>query len=125
MHPDDRKYSKDHEWILVDGETGTVGITDFAQKELGDIVFVELPETDQSVDKDGALGSIESVKSVSEIFLPVSGTVTEVNEALNDSPETVNSDPHGDGWYCKITLSNPAELDDLMDAEAYEKFIAG
>ncbi len=125
MHPDDRKYSKDHEWILVDGDTGTVGITDFAQKELGDIVFVELPETDQSVDKDGALGSIESVKSVSEIFLPVSGTVTEVNEALNDSPETVNSDPHGDGWYCKITLSNPAELDDLMDAEAYEKFIAG
>ena len=125
MHPTDRKYSKDHEWILMDGETGTVGITDFAQKELGDIVFVELPEAGLEVEKDGALGSIESVKSVSEIFSPVAGSVVEVNERLNDSPETVNNDAHGEGWYCKIKVADASQLDELMDAAAYETFIAG
>ena len=123
MYPTDRRYSKQHEWVEVDGETARVGITDFAQKELGDIVFVELPATDADPVQDGdTLGTIESVKAVSEIYAPVSGRVVEVNEALNERPELVNEDPHGEGWYCKVELTQPAQLEDLMDAAAYEAF---
>ncbi len=121
MYPTDRKYSKEHEWIKIDGDTATVGITDFAQKELGDIVYVELPEKGKQVGKDDVLGTIESVKAVSEIFAPVSGTVVEANEALDGSPETVNEDPHEAGWYCKLQLSDPGELEGLLDAEAYRQ----
>ena len=121
MYPSDRKYSKEHEWIRVEGETGTIGITDFAQQELGDIVFVELPEKGKQVRRDQVLGTIESVKAVSEVYAPASGFVAEVNEALDNAPETINRDAHGDGWFCRLRLSDPSELDGLMDAEAYEK----
>jgi glycine cleavage system H protein len=124
MNPTDRKYSKEHEWVLVEGEAARVGITDFAQNELGDIVFVELPETGKSFKVGDVLGTIESVKAVSEIFSPVSGSVVEVNEALNDKPETINEDPNGAGWYCKIQLEDKSELDALMDAKAYEELTA-
>jgi len=121
MYPTDRRYSKDHEWVLVVGEQVTLGITEFAQKELGDIVFVELPEKGQQVKQGDVLGTIESVKAVSEVFAPVSGTVVEGNSSLNDRPEAVNEDPHGEGWYCKMQLSDPTEMDGLMDATAYEE----
>jgi len=121
MYPTDRRYSKDHEWVLVVGEQVTLGITEFAQKELGDIVFVELPEKGQQVKQGDVLGTIESVKAVSEVFAPVSGTVVEGNSSLNDRPEAVNEDPHGEGWYCKMQLADPTEMDGLMDAAAYEE----
>lgn len=119
MFPDDRCYSKEHEWVLAAGGLATIGITDFAQSELGDIVFVELPEVGRKVAIGDVLGTIESVKAVSEIYAPVSGTVREVNAALTDAPESVNRDPHGAGWICKIELAAPAELGTLMDAAAY------
>ncbi len=122
MFPTDRKYTKEHEWIRVDGETATLGITDFAQRELGDIVFVELPEKGKQVTREEVLGTIESVKAVAEVFSPVTGIVLEVNADLDGSPETLNQDPHDKGWYCKLQLSDPSELDGLMDAAAYEKF---
>jgi glycine cleavage system H protein len=122
MYPSDRRYSKEHEWISVDGNSATVGITDYAQDQLGDIVFVELPEVDKSIQKGDVIGTIESVKAVSEIYAPVSGTVTEVNTLLDDKPETVNGDPHGVGWYCKVRLADTGELDELMDAAAYQDF---
>jgi glycine cleavage system H protein len=121
MYPTDRKYTKEHEWILIEGNVGTIGITEFAQQELGDIVYVELPEKGKQVSKDDVIGTIESVKAVSEIYSPVSGTVVEANDALDEGPETVNQDPHGGGWYCKIELSDPTELEGLMDAEAYRQ----
>lgn len=124
MYPTDRSYTKEHEWLRTDGDEGTVGITEFAQRELGDIVYVELPEKGKQVRKDDVLGTIESVKAVSEIYAPVSGTVIETNEALNDAPETVNRDPHGEGWFCKLRISDPAELDSLLDAEAYRELSA-
>jgi len=124
MYPTDRKYTKEHEWIRVDGDTATIGITEFAQKELGDIVYVELPDKGKQVERDDVLGTIESVKAVSEIFAPVGGTVLEANEALDGAPETVNQDPHDRGWYCKLRLSDPAELEGLLDAPAYEELIA-
>ena len=120
MYPKDRKYSKQHEWIQVEGDTGTIGITQFAQQELGDIVFVELPEKGKQVNRDDVLGTIESVKAVSEIYAPATGVVVEVNEALEAAPETVNQDPHASGWFCKLRLSDASELDPLMDAAAYE-----
>jgi len=123
MYPKEFRYSEDHEWIKVEGEVGTVGITDHAQKQLGDIVFVEVPEVDDELEKGDEAGSIESVKAVADVFTPVSGTIVEVNEDLEDAPETVNKDPHGDGWLFKIKLSDPSELDDLMDAAAYEKYL--
>jgi len=123
MYPSDRQYSKQHEWIRVEGETGTIGITHFAQDQLGDIVFVELPEIGLSLNKGDVLGTIESVKAVSEIYSPVSGTVSEINEALEANPETVNSDPHGNGWYCKLTLSEPPDPEQVLDAEAYARFV--
>ncbi len=122
MYPTDRKYSKDHEWILIEGDTGKIGITDFAQQELGDIVFVELPDSGKQVERGEVLGTIESVKAVAEVLAPVGGTVVEVNDALDASPETVNGEPHGGGWFCKIELSDASELEGLMDAAAYEEF---
>ncbi len=123
MYPKDFRYTEDHEWIKVEGETGTVGITDHAQKQLGDIVFVEVPEVDEEVSAGDEAGSIESVKAVADVFSPVSGTIVEVNESLEDAPETVNQDPHGDGWLFKVEMSDSSELDDMMDAAAYEKFL--
>jgi len=125
MYPTDRRYSKDHEWALVQDGTARIGITDFAQQELGDIVYVELPETGKHVQSGDVLGTIESVKAVSEIFAPLSGTVVEVNEALDGGPEKVNEDPHGEGWYCTLRLADPAEVEELLDADGYEKLIAG
>lgn len=114
------KYTEDHEWIRVDGAIGTIGITDHAQEQLGDVVFVELPEVGSKVAKGDASGVVESVKAASEIYAPVSGEIVEVNEALVDAPQTVNSDPTGTGWFYKIQLSDPGELDGLMDEDAYK-----
>lgn len=114
------KYTEDHEWIRVEGATGTVGITDHAQEQLGDVVFVELPEVGSTVARGDATGVVESVKAASEIYAPVSGEIVEVNEALVDAPQTVNSDPVGGGWFFKIRLSDPSELDGLMDEDAYK-----
>jgi glycine cleavage system H protein len=123
MYPTDRHYTKEHEWVLVENDSATVGLTHYAQDQLGDIVFVEIPEAGKQVEKGEVIGSIESVKAVSEIYAPVSGTVTAVNENLDQAPETVNGDPHGDGWYCKLQVANKGELDALMDAAAYEEFV--
>lgn len=123
-YPTEYRYSKEHEWIKLDGNIVTLGITDYAQGELGEIVFVELPEVGAGIKIGEPMGSVESVKAVSDIFSPVSGKVAEANAALEDAPETVNSDPHGEGWMAKVELSDPAELENLMDAATYEKFIA-
>lgn len=116
------KYSEDHEWISVDGDIGTVGVTEFAQEQLGDVVFVELPEVGATVASGDEAGVVESVKAASELYSPVSGEITETNGALEDEPGTVNSDPMGEGWFFKIKLSDPAELDGLMDEAAYKAF---
>lgn len=123
--PEDLRYSKDHEWVAFDEQTGvaTVGITDYAQGELGDVVFVELPSEGADVTAHAACGTIEAVKAVAELFAPVSGTVAAVNAALEDSPETVNADPYGAGWMLRIELADRAELDDLMDAAGYLEHI--
>lgn len=118
-YPDDLRYSKEHEWVRVEDDTATIGITSFAADELGDIVFVELPEVGAALTQFGTFGVVESVKAVSDLYAPVSGEVTEVNEALRDAPELVNSDPFGEGWLMKVTLSDSSELDALMDAGAY------
>ncbi len=123
MYPTDRVYSKDHEWLRVDGDSCEMGITDFAQHELGEIVFVELPEVGDSFEAHDEIGTVESVKAVAEVFTPVGGTVSEVNEALMDEPERVNEDPHGSGWMLKFELADASELKELMDAAAYEAFI--
>ncbi len=122
--PQNLRYSKDHEWVSVDGDIATIGITDFAQSQLGDIVFVDVATVGETLDADEVFGTIEAVKTVSDAFMPVSGEVIEFNEALNDAPETVNKDPYGDGWMIKVKLSNPAEVEDLMDAAAYTATIA-
>jgi glycine cleavage system H protein len=122
-YPKELKYTKEHEWIKVDGSTGTIGITDHAQKALGDIVFVELPKPGASVAAGKTFGTVESVKAVSDLYAPVSGTVTEVNQELTDAPEKVNADAHA-AWMIKVTLSNPGELNQLLSADDYEKFIA-
>lgn len=122
MYPTDRRYSKEHEWILVEEGVATVGITDFAQDQLGDIVYVELAEEGRQVQPGDVLGTIESVKAVSEIYSPLSGTVAAVNSDLDGQPELVNSDPHGGGWYCKIEMSDPGQVEAMMDSEAYEEF---
>jgi len=121
--PENLKYTKDHEWILVEGNSATVGITDFAQGELGDIVFIDITTEGETLDAHAMFGSVEAVKTVSELFMPVSGEITEVNPGLEDSPEAVNSDPYGDGWMVKINLSNPAEIDGLMSADEYKALI--
>ncbi len=118
MYPENFKYTQDHEWIQIDGGTGKVGITDYAQKQLGDIVYLELPEVGRKVKKGDVLGTIESVKAVSEIFSPVSGEVTEVNKPLAEKPETINSNPHG-SWMIVLKLANPAEAGSLMNAAQY------
>lgn len=122
-YPTDRKYTKEHEWIQVKGTAGTIGITDYAQQSLGDIVFVELPKVGAELTAGKTFGTVESVKAVSDLFAPASGTATEVNGELATSPEKVNKDAHG-SWMVKITLKNPRELDALLSAEDYEKFVA-
>jgi len=121
--PDNLKYSKDHEWIRVEGEEAYVGITAFAAGELGDVVFVDVDTEGESLDKDEVFGSVEAVKTVSDLFLPVSGEVLEFNEALEDAPESVNDDPYGDGWMVKIKIADASELNSLMDSNAYEAML--
>lgn len=121
--PSDRSYSSEHEWVTVDGEVATVGITDFAQDQLGEVVYVDLPDVGTTVVAGEAFGEIESVKSVSELYAPVSGEVIEVNGELADAPETVNASPYEDGWMIKVRMSDPAELDDLMSSAEYEDMI--
>jgi glycine cleavage system H protein len=120
--PENLQYSKDHEWVSVEGDIGTVGITDHAQNSLGDVVYVELPKAGESFEAHEAFGSVESVKAVSEIFTPVSGEVTAANETLQDEPEKVNADPYGDGWLIRIRLRSKGELDSLLSAAEYEDF---
>ncbi len=122
--PEDLKYSKEHEWVLVEGSVATVGITDYAQDQLGDIVFVEMPAINDKVSKEDAFGVVESVKAVSDIYAPVSGKVLEVNDDLPENPEMVNEDPYGDGWMIKIEMNDPDELQDLMTAAEYEQYVA-
>lgn len=121
--PANLKYTKDHEWIAIDGDIATVGITDFAQKELGDIVYVEVETLDQTLDKDEVFGTVEAVKTVSDLFLPLTGEIIEFNDGLERSPETVNSDPYGAGWMIKIKLSNPAEIEELLSSDDYKNLI--
>lgn len=123
-HPSDRSYSQEHEWVVVDGDTAVIGISHFAQDQLGEVVYVDLPSAGDTLAAGETFGEIESVKSVSELYAPVSGEVVEVNEALADSPETVNADPHGDGWMIKVRLADPSQADALMSAEEYDDFIA-
>ncbi|MCD8904691.1 glycine cleavage system protein GcvH [Staphylococcus chromogenes] len=121
--PSELKYSKEHEWVKVEGNIATIGITDFAQNELGDIVFVELPEVDDEVSEGETFGSVESVKTVSELYSPVSGKITEINEDLEDEPEAVNESPYEKAWMVKVELSDESELDALMDANGYQEMI--
>lgn len=119
------KYTKDHEWVRIEGDVGTVGVTDFAQQQLGDVVFVELPEAGRALALGGEAAVVESVKAASDVFAPVSGTVTESNAALVEEPSMVNSAAETDGWFFKLTLSDPSELDGLMDADAYKAYVEG
>ena len=121
--PNDLKYTKEHEWVRIDGDIITVGITDHAQSELGDIIFIEFPELNQLISKDEPFGTIEAVKTVADLFGPVSGKVIEINEALEDSPDLVNSDCYGQGWIVKITCTDDSQLDDLLDSEKYKGMI--
>ena len=123
MYPKELKYSKEHEWVKTSGKRAIVGITDHAQKELGDVVFVELPTVGDQVTQGGELGVVESVKAVSEVYAPVSGTVVEVNEGLKDRPETINSDPYEEGWIAIVELADPGELDSLLSADDYKAFV--
>ena len=123
--PEDLQYSKDHEWIRVNGDTGTIGITDYAQNSLGDVVYVELPKPGDKFAAHESFGSVESVKAVSEIYTPVGGEIVEVNESLQDEPEKVNTDPYGDGWMIRIRMSNRGEVDSLLSAAEYEDFAKG
>ncbi len=125
MYPQNYYFTKDHEWVAVDGDKATIGITDFAQKQLGDVVFVELPEIGKHLDVHQTVGSIESVKAVSEVFSPVSGEVIEANAALANAPETINQDPHGKAWIIKLKMKNTGDLKALMKAADYEKFLEG
>ncbi len=122
--PENLRYSKDHEWVLVEGDVATIGITDYAQHSLGDVVYVDFPRVGDKFATHEAFGSVESVKAVSEIFTPIAGEVTEVNEGLNDTPEAVNSDVYGSGWMIKIKMDNPGEADALLSGEEYEEFLS-
>ncbi len=122
-YPEGLKYSKEHEWVLVEGKIATVGITEYAQEELGDIVYVELPEVGEKVVKDDPFGVVESVKAVSDIYAPINGTVIEINDALPDSPETINEDPYGDGWMIKVEMTDMDDLKDLMNADDYAEYV--
>jgi glycine cleavage system H protein len=119
------KFTEDHEWIRIEGDTGTIGITDYAQEQLGDVVYVELPDVGRKVEKGKDMAVVESVKAASEVYAPVSGTVAAINDKLTAEPATVNSAAMGDGWFVKIKLSNPSELDKLMDEAAYKKYVEG
>ena len=121
--PEGLKYTKDHEWISITGDIATVGITDFAQGELGDIVYVDIETVDETIDKNEVFGSVEAVKTVSDLFMPLSGEVIEFNELLEDTPEKVNTDPYGEGWMIKIKLSDSTEIETLLDAEGYKEII--
>ena len=121
--PAELKYTKDHEWVKIEGDTATVGITDFAQKELGDIVYVEVETLDQTLGKDEVFGTVEAVKTVSDLFLPLSGEIIAFNDSLESKPETVNSDAYGDGWMVKVKFSNPAEIEELLSSEQYKELI--
>lgn len=125
MVPDDRKYTQEHEWILIEDGVGAIGVTEFAAGELGDVVFVELPEVGTEFSQGDTVGTIESVKAVADLFLPVSGEIVAINEAVVDNPEIVNSDPLDDGWLLKVKLSDPAEIDQLLDAAAYGDLLGG
>ena len=122
--PDNLRYTKDHEWIKLDGNVATIGITDYAQRELGDIVYVEVETVGKSLKAGEIFGTVEAVKTVSDLFLPVDGKITELNAALANSPESVNSDPYGEGWMIKMTVNNPADVEALMDAAAYDAQVA-
>ncbi len=121
--PENLKYTKDHEWVSVEGDVATIGITDFAQGELGDIVYVEIETVGDELDREEVFGSVEAVKTVSDLFMPVSGEILEFNEELESAPETVNSDPYGKGWMIRVKLSDTSQLDSLMDAAAYKEMI--
>lgn len=121
--PENLKYTKDHEWVLIEGNTATVGITDFAQSELGDIVYVEIETQGEKLGKEEIFGTVEAVKTVSDLFMPLSGEVLEINNGLDGNPESVNSDPYGSGWMIKIAISNPAEIDELLSSSAYKALI--
>ena len=121
--PENLQYSKDHEWLRVEGDTGTVGITDHAQNSLGDVVYVDLPKVGETLAAHGTFGSVESVKAVSELYLPVGGEVTEVNESLQDEPEKVNTDPYGEGWMVRVRLADKGEVDSLLTAAEYEDYL--
>ena len=123
--PIDLKYTKDHEWVKIDGDTATIGITDFAQGELGDIVYVDVDTLDEVIEEGEVFGSVEAVKTVSDLFMPLTGEVIEFNEALEDDPEFVNSDPYGKGWMIKLKISDSTQIENLLDAEAYEELIQG
>ena len=125
MVPDDRKYTQEHEWVQVEGDIGTIGVTDYAAGELGDIVFVELPELGDEFSQGDTVGTVESVKAVADFYLPVSGEIVAINEAVVDSPELVNSEPMEDGWLVKVKLDDLGELDNLLDARAYQELLGG
>jgi len=122
-HPSDRTYSEEHEWVIIDGDIATVGISDFAQDQLGEVVYVDLPSAGDTLATGDSFGEIESVKSVSELFAPISGEIVDVNAAIADAPETVNADPHGAGWMVKVKISDASEIDALMSADEYDAFI--
>ncbi len=122
--PSNLKYTKDHEWISVDGDVATIGITDFAQHELGDIVYVDIASKDKKLEAETVFGTVEAVKTVSDLFLPVAGTITEVNPLLDSEPEKVNSDPYGDGWMVKMKMDNPGDVNQLLDAAAYKAMVS-
>ena len=121
--PEGLKFSKEHEWVLVEGKNATIGITEFAQQELGDIVYVELPEVGEKIVKDDPFGAVESVKAVSDVYAPVSGTVLEINDLLPDNPETINDDPYGDGWMIRVEMTDADDLKDLMNGEEYAEYV--
>lgn len=121
--PSELKYTKDHEWVKVEGNEAVIGITDFAQRELGDIVYIDINTVGEEVAKDEVFGTVEAVKTVSDLFMPVTGTVLSVNDALNNAPELVNSDPYGEGWMVKVTITVVASIDDLLDADAYKALV--
>lgn len=123
MFPQDRRYTKDHEWVLVKGDQGTVGVTDYAQKQLGDVVYLELPELGRSLNAHETFGTVESVKAVSELFAPISGEVLEVNSALVAKPERINSDPHGEAWMIRVRVADPSQVAGLLDAAAYQAYV--
>jgi glycine cleavage system H protein len=124
-YPEDLKYHEEHDWAKLDGDTATFGITWFAQDQLGEVVFVELPEVGATIAANSSYAEVESVKAVSDVFAPLSGEVLEVNDALSDKPESINDDPYGDGWIAKVRLSDPSEAESLLDVDAYKKLLAG